>query len=347
MGRGFLVPSLLIAAGLALSGCSSKPAKHASLDPFAGTGSPYYKGKGRPPMGGGTYMVGKPYQVAGRWFVPKEQVGYDKTGVASWYGEAFNRRKTSNGEWFDMDQLTAAHATLPLPSYVKVTNLDNGREVVVRVNDRGPFVGTRVIDLSKRAADVLAYRRNGTAHVRVQYIGPAPLNDNGTHLMAMNRELQRGTPVNNMIAAASGQRGAFQIASAAPVVARPAAKVQPQLARVKPAGNDPILNQTKLAAYQPEPIAPPPPASSGIEESYYVQIGSYTDPVNAERARDQLASAWPVQVIELSGSGATIYRVRLGPIATRDDADEALDEAVFLGHKDAHVLVAHAMQASL
>ncbi len=191
-----------------LAGCSSVREKQAKLDPFAGTGSPYYKGKGPVPWGGGREHVGKPYQVAGRWFTPKDQPNYDKTGVASWYGEAFNRRKTSNGEWFDMTRLTAAHATLPLPSYVKVTNLDNGREVVVRVNDRGPFVNTRVIDLSKRAASVLDYQRKGKTTVRVQYIGPAPLNDNGTHLAAMNKELNRGTPLRRMIAAADRRAGA-------------------------------------------------------------------------------------------------------------------------------------------
>ena len=93
--------------------------------------------------------------------------------MASWYGEAFNRRKTSNGEWFDMTRLTAAHPTLPLPSYVKVTNLDNGREVVVRVNDRGPFVGTRIIDLSKRTAEVLDFKKQGQGR------GPCPVHRSG------------------------------------------------------------------------------------------------------------------------------------------------------------------------
>ncbi|MBI2719759.1 MAG: septal ring lytic transglycosylase RlpA family protein [Rhizobiales bacterium] len=321
------VPILLVATGLTLSGCASSD-RHASLNPFAGKGSPYYKGKGPIPMGGGKYLVGDSYQVAGRWFTPKEQPNYDKTGTASWYGEAFHRRMTSNGEWFDMGQLTAAHATLPLPSYVKVTNLENGREVVVRVNDRGPFVGTRVIDLSKRAADVLGYRANGTAKVRVRYIGPAPLDDNGSHLMAMNQELKRGTPMRRMIAAADASRGAVQVAT------------------TKPSQTTVVEETPQLAAYEPpKPTAPQP--QSGIEESYYVQIGSYANPANAEKARAELASTWPVQVIEVAGSGGTLYRVRLGPISDRRDADTALEEAVFLGHADARVLVAHAMQAAL
>jgi rare lipoprotein A len=113
-------------------------------------------------------------------------------GIASWYGPQFHRRQTANGEWFDMDYLTAAHTTLPLPSYVRVTNLENGRELVVRVNDRGPFVGDRIIDLSRKAADILRMKNKGTARVRVKYIGPAPLNDDGTDLSAMNDASKNG-----------------------------------------------------------------------------------------------------------------------------------------------------------
>ncbi len=115
---------------------------------------------------------------------------------------------TSNGEWFDMTRLTAAHPTLPLPSYAKVTNINNGKTIVVRINDRGPFVGPRIIDLSKQSASALGFKRQGTATVRVQYIGPAPLDDHGSNLMAMNQELENGTPLRQMIAAASGKRRA-------------------------------------------------------------------------------------------------------------------------------------------
>ena len=211
------VSCILLAMSVTISGCSSN--KSASRDPFAGIGSPRYKGDGPVPMGGGRYHVGEPYQVAGRWFKPKEQPNYDKTGPASWYGEAFNRRMTSNGEWFDMTRLTAAHPTLPLPSYAKVTNVNNGKTVVVRINDRGPFVGPRIIDLSKQSASALGFKQQGTATVRVQYIGPAPLNDDGSNLMAMNEELERGTPLRQMIAAASGKRRAepVQLAQADPV----------------------------------------------------------------------------------------------------------------------------------
>ncbi len=326
---------VLVAVGLALAGCSSsnKPAKQ---DPFAGVGSPVYPGKGPVPWGGGRYHVGKPYQVAGRWFEPKEQPNYDKKGTASWYGEAFNRRKTSNGEWFDMTRLTAAHPTLPLPSYVKVTNLENGREVVVRVNDRGPFVGTRMIDLSKRTAEVLEFKHKGKAPVRVQYIGPAPLNDNGSHLVAMNKELDRGTPLRKMIARADRRKGK------APPADVMVAEVKPKKKRIA-APPEPAFD---AAAYAPAPeVSAPAPATA--EVSYYIQLGSFSDGENAARARDRFASVWPVQFIELSGASGPVYRVRLGPISHGDDAQTALIDAQTAGYGDARLIRNEAVQASL
>jgi rare lipoprotein A len=130
------------------------------------------------PKGGGVYKIGSPYQVSGQWFVPRPQPGYDKVGIASWYGTAFHGRRTANGEVYDMTALTAAHPTLPLPSYAYVTNLDNGRTILVRVNDRGPYVADRVIDLSQASARLLGYERGGLGRVRVRYAGPAPLDGN-------------------------------------------------------------------------------------------------------------------------------------------------------------------------
>lgn len=146
-----------------------------------------------PRAGGGGYPVVtdpapivsgtmRPYQVRGRWYHPAVQPNYDETGQASWYGDAHNGRPTATGEIFDMTALTAAHKTLPLPSLVEVTNLANGRRVVLRVNDRGPFVDGRIIDLSRGAADALDLRRAGVGEVRVRYLGPAPRLGGGTVL---------------------------------------------------------------------------------------------------------------------------------------------------------------------
>ena len=117
---------------------------------------------------GGLYKVGNPYQIMGRWYYPKEDYQYSEIGIASWYGDDFHAKRTANGEKYDMNTLTAAHRTLPLPSIVRVTNLENGRSLVLRVNDRGPYAKERIIDISKRGAQLLGYQTKGTAKVKVE-----------------------------------------------------------------------------------------------------------------------------------------------------------------------------------
>jgi rare lipoprotein A len=177
----------LVFIGLTLSACATGPDGRYSKYPTSLSGQarvhakPSYHGKKvkQPASLGdqtlGRYKVGNPYQVDGRWYVPAEQPDYDEVGTASWYGDAFHAKATANGELFDMTAMTAAHKTLPLPSIVEVTHLGNGRRIRVRVNDRGPFVDGRIIDLSRAAARELGFAGQGLARVRVRYIGPAPL----------------------------------------------------------------------------------------------------------------------------------------------------------------------------
>lgn len=298
IGVAGIVAALIgVLAFLPLSGCSSSN-KSGKLDPFAGQGSPRYPGNGPLPRGGGRYQLGEPYQVAGRWFTPREQPGYDEVGVASWYGPQFHRRQTSNGEWFDMNYLTAAHATLPLPCYAKVTNLQNGREVIVRINDRGPFVGDRVIDLSRQAAVVLGYKEQGKTRVRVEYLGPAPLNDRGSELMALNERLRNG--------------GSTSVTTAA------------------------LVAPEKRVNYASR-IAVAPTADSG---GYFVQVGSFRDPDNAERTGAELAGSGPVVITAVSGSAGQLYRVRIGPLQDASQAQRALQDAVNAGHSDARLVIA-------
>ncbi len=314
---------VLVAVSLALAGCSShKERRGMALDPFAGKGSPYYKGSGKIPMGGGKYHVGKPYQVAGRWFTPKEQPSYNKVGMSSWYGEAFHRRRTSNGEYFDMAQLTAAHATLPLPSYARVTNLNNGKSVIVRINDRGPFVGTRIIDVSKRTAEALDYKRKGTERVRVQYLGPAPINDPGARdLLAMNDGGSSRQAPETMVASAEE----------APV-AKSRKRKQPVM----------------VASYGlDEATSEPETTSGGIRSSFFVELGTYADPDNVERIRDGLSEVGAVQVTELAGEQGPVYRLRMGPISDVNAASTALNQAVSFGIPEARITEAPLQQASL
>ncbi|HKS19580.1 MAG TPA: septal ring lytic transglycosylase RlpA family protein [Bradyrhizobium sp.] len=162
---------------LMLANCASSNKFASRVDPKYGvSSSPRVVAFGDPvPKGGGTYRVGKPYTVAGRMYVPEEDPNYREEGMASWYGDDFHGRLTANGEVFDMASLTAAHPTLPIPSYARVTNLRNGKSLVVRVNDRGPYHGNRLIDVSNKAAELLEFKSNGVARVRVEYVGRAPL----------------------------------------------------------------------------------------------------------------------------------------------------------------------------
>lgn len=175
---------VVAAAASALVGCSSGDStgggRSDAYDSRLGVNSsPRLASDNGPiPKGGGVYKLGEPYQVAGRWYYPRPEPAYSQTGVASWYGPGFHGRRTSNGEIFDMNALTAAHKTLPLPCYAYVTNLDNGRTILVRINDRGPYVDDRLIDLSKASAQALGYGGAGLVRVRVRYAGDAPLNGN-------------------------------------------------------------------------------------------------------------------------------------------------------------------------
>ncbi|WP_280140637.1 septal ring lytic transglycosylase RlpA family protein [Devosia crocina] len=145
--------------------------------------SPRVTNHPNPPRGGGRYQVGQPYTVRGKTYVPQHDPNYQAAGEASWYGSDFHGRRTANGEIFSANAITAAHPTLPLPSYVRVTNKDNGRSLVVRVNDRGPYMPGRIIDLSYRAASMLGYVNNGSANVSVQYVGQAPLEGDDTRTL--------------------------------------------------------------------------------------------------------------------------------------------------------------------
>ncbi len=170
--QAFLQPKLLQEPEVVVSGGNYSAPSRTGTQP-----SPRLVRTGRTvPKGGGVYKVGKPYRVAGKLYVPREQPNYHKTGKASWYGTDFHGRKTANGEIFDMNALTAAHPTLPIPSYAYVTNLENGRTVLVRVNDRGPYAHQRIIDMSRASARILGFEKQGVANVRVRYAGRAPLN---------------------------------------------------------------------------------------------------------------------------------------------------------------------------
>ena len=249
------------------------------------------------PKGGGYYQVGKPYQIAGVRYQPREDPGYDRVGSASWYGELFHGRRTANGEIYDMDRLSAAHPTLPLPVYARVTNLNNGRTIVVRINDRGPYANDRIIDLSRRSAELLGFRNHGTATVRVKYLGRAPLSGDDSYerkYLASQSWLQfaaKGKTPNLPLGNIAAQ--ATLPAENPENLARPWKAVAPRAAA---APADPTVAAWKATTKTVQPAPPqitgsiPPNAKTETPVAgLVIQAGSFKSKDNADRARNVLA----------------------------------------------------------
>lgn len=258
----------------------------------------------------GTYKVGKPYRIGGIWYYPKVDYSYAETGIASWYGPKFHKRRTANGRIFDMNAVSAAHRTLPLPSMVQVTNLGNGRSLKMRVNDRGPFAHGRIIDLSRRAAQLLGFERAGTARVRVEILADE------------SRRL------------ASIARGGPAVAAATPPPARSSAPVKVT------ALPGPAVTKADLAAAVPEA------RSAGVstvpvsgKTSLFVQAGAFIRRDLAMKMERHLAPIAPTQIVEAVVGDRRYYRVRLGPVATVNDGDRILDEVVRNGYPSARLVV--------
>ena len=306
-------PALAIATTLLAASCSSAP-KPPPLQPEDHTVTV--------PPNAGVYKVGQPYQVDNVWYYPREQPDYDETGIASWYGPAFYGRPTANGETYDGNKLTAAHKTLPLPVNVRVTNLDNGKSLVVRVNDRGPFARGRIIDLSKRAAELLDMVLTGTARVRITYLARA--------------DLKGGAPA---------PETPPEIANALP--ARPAGKVDTAaLGTVPGAAVAPPVRSATLPTPAPIPAAMfadtqptgqvtqvPVPAATRL----YIQLGAFSRMDNAKALLSKVGG--DLRISMLQRGGQTLYRVRSAPLASVADADAALARITGAGANDAHIVV--------
>ena len=248
----------------------------------------------------GVYKVGNPYYVYGVRYVPVEDPIYDKVGIASWYGSKFHGRRTANGEVFDMNLLTAAHTTLPMPSMVKVTNLQNGRSVVVRVNDRGPFVGDRIVDMSRQAARELGFEQQGTAKVRVQYHGPAV-----------------------------GAAGKPDVAKRdlMPMDDLPEPAPRPQQVALAPlVASAPIVTSSPL----PETV-------SAFGPAIHIQLGAFASPDNAARLQATVSEIHMAQVHEALVDDQQLFRVRLGPFYTVEEANLVHAQLLEAGYAGARI----------
>ena len=209
-------PFVLAGLCLAVANCAQNSDKFArKVDPKYGvSASERMVDYGDPvPKGGGTYRVGKPYVIGGQTYTPEENRSYAAEGLASWYGDDFHGRRTANGELFDMDGLSAAHPTLPMPSYVRVTNLSNRKSVIVRVNDRGPYHSNRLIDVSRKTAHLLGFHGNGIARVRVEYVGQASLDGSDDRLLEATLREGEPAPAPSAVRVASAKPFPFIAAS--------------------------------------------------------------------------------------------------------------------------------------
>jgi rare lipoprotein A len=272
---------LAVLGALLLAGCGSAPSD--SIAP-----------------GAGHYKLGNPYQIAGRWYYPSYDPGYAEVGVASWYGYPFHGRATANGELFDRDVLSAAHPTLPLPSIVRVTNLANRRQLELRVNDRGPFVGDRIIDLSQAAARELGFERDGIAEVQVEFVRLADA---------------QGVPPQ----------------PTAPLIQTAAVGVQPSPGRMPPA-----LRAAAPAHSSLEPATAEHAAAKSCLG--FIQVGAFAEPERAVRLAKELDAALALPVSADLPAADRYARVRLGPIGDPGEAAAALRWLQQSGHANAFLV---------
>ena len=249
------------------------------------------------------YKIGNPYRIRGKLYTPRVDYGYKETGISSWYGPKFHNRRTANSEIFNENAMTAAHRTLPLPSYILVTNLQNNRSARLRVNDRGPFAKGRILDVSKKAARVLGFEKQGTTLVHVQILGKES--------KRLAEQMKRGGK-----ATLYGER---RLASLAPsIVPQAQAQTQPQAA-VRSANT-----------------------ATGTAWKVYAQIGAFQKPSSIERARNKLQSlGWGLPVITKPTPDPTLTRLLLGPLPNYDDAkiESLLDRLLEAGFPESQVRV--------
>ena len=323
--RALALP-LCAAVAVGMAACSSAPPRPESPSPAATseteTPPPAQAAPDVVPRIERRSRTGNPpfYDVLGkRYFVLSSSVGYVERGVASWYGPGFHKVPTSIGETYDMYGMSAAHKTLPLPAYVRVTNLQNGRSIVVRVNDRGPFVGNRIIDLSYTAASKLDMLRNGTAMVEVRSLDAAP----APAPAPARAPAPAPAPAQALEAPITAADSA---PAAAPLTASPLEATSP----AAPLAGSPVAGST---------IAGPTVTQVAVPAALFIQAGAFSDPKNAERLMEKLRGGGygKIFVRDNEIAGRRMYRVRIGPVANVAEYDRIVAALARVGVHDAHL----------
>ena len=267
----------------------------------------------------GGVKIGKPYQINGIWYYPEDDRTYDKTGIASWYGPGFHGKYTANGEVYNQDDVTAAHKTLPMPSFVEVTNLENGRKMIVRINDRGPYVDDRIIDLSRRSAQLLDVQKKGTARVRVRRVFP-----NDAPVSYAKAEQPKPAPAPISVPAPI---------AAAPILVAQAAPTPAPTSVPAPApapAFEPPVRTVSIPASEPKLSSPPLVTPAG--PTSFVQVAAVSNPETAQALVGKLAQYGSTQM-DMTASG--LYRVRVGPFVDKDLAAATLAKIKAAGYGDA------------
>jgi rare lipoprotein A len=319
MMRRHILPILLAAAAM-LAGCTESKLVVDQAKVITNPG----------PAKPGPYKIGKPYQVNGVWYYPKADYGYDETGIASWYGPGFHGKRTANGEIYDENGLTAAHKTLPMPSMVRVTNLENGRSIEVRVNDRGPYQAGRLIDMTRRGAQLLGFIDRGTARVRVeimaeesQVLAAAASKQGGDQVPPPPKAAPTGEVTSGGLAPIAGSK-------VTPGKAQPGAQPAAGAAPQQGAG------VASIAVPQPDGKVTQVPVKP---TNIYIQAGAFLRQANANQLGGQLRKYGPVRIAQVQVQQQHYYRVRIGPIASVDEADRTLKRMIAEGHPESRIVV--------
>ena len=267
------------------------------------------------------YKVGNPYQIAGKWYYPERDLRYDNTGIASWYGDQFAGKLTANGEIFDPELVSAAHKTLPMPSVVRVTNLDNGKSLVVRINDRGPYVTGRIIDMSRAGARLLGFKDDGIARVRVQL-----LTEQSLRLEKLAKEGQFPLLTDN------NELSLPQTVAASKPNVNLKAKTTRALAQ-KPKSSSSAVDL--LASSRGTNVVETSPVKTDI----WVQIGAFHSERNAQNLINKFSELSSGNIFQISKDGRILYRARLGPISSVNEADKLLHKILQRGFDGAEIVV--------
>ena len=317
----WLIACLLGAMVLALNGCAETA--------FLANAAKQIRSLGEGPKSIGRYKVGNPYQIKGVWYYPRIDYGYDESGIASWYGPNFHNTATANGEVFDQNAVSAAHRTLPLPSVVRVTNLGNGRALVLRINDRGPFAHGRIIDMSRRAAQLLGFERQGTARVRVQIL---PRESREAAKLAQAGVVP-GPVVSNANAPDAVPVSSVSVATLTPVPGTTLAP--PPEAAVKKV-TPPAKSAVELTRQSSQSMLRNQPVET---TNLFVQAASFTKRGNASRLESNLSDIGSASVYRFQVDGKKFYRVRIGPLSDVGMADRVLAQVIARGFPGARIIV--------